>query len=464
MEPHKSRRFKIVYLVFLLPFILAYLSWLYFPLLAQWLISHIFKYQSAGQASWLWYLTSRLFYTWYTLLAIGVAGFWALAATFARMKEKKVRNLQYPMVSFVVPAYNEEKNISRCIDSLFKCAERYNGLCEIIAIDDGSRDFTYEIAWSAVELNRRRYPRVLGKVARHFSNLGKIEAIKTGVNKAQGSVIAVVDADSWWLPDTLVKLVDYMILNQTKALTGYVHPSDGDSEINPYVVLQQLEYSQGLGLNRCAQSLADKVLVVSGAMGLFDADVFRQILNGKDIRSVTEDLEITLNMQKKGAKVDYVSLAASSTIAPTTFNVLWNQRSRWFAGWLHNTLNIYRDLLVKRSWATMLIWYSYIFEYAGALVDLAALIVFPLLFWFAPDRIYFVLNLLVFVPYGLLIGIANQTIALKYAYDSHNFRSLLFYTPFYPILRLINILARVTSLVRYFFGDHGSWVKKHAPV
>jgi cellulose synthase/poly-beta-1,6-N-acetylglucosamine synthase-like glycosyltransferase len=463
MEPHKSKRFKIVYLAFLLPFILAYLSWLYFPMLAQWLISHIFKYQTAAQANWLWYLTTRLFYTWYTLLAIGVAGIWALAATFARMREKKVRNLQYPMVSFVVPAYDEEKNIPRCIDSLFKCAERYDGLCEIIAIDDGSRDFTYEIAWSAIELNRKSYPRVLGKVARHFSNLGKIEAIKTGVNKAQGSVIAVVDADSWWLPDTLVKLVDYMILNQKKALTGYVHPSDGDSEINPYVVLQQLEYSQGLGLNRCAQSLADRVMVVPGAMGLFDADVFRQILNEENIRSVTEDLEITLNMQKKGAKVDYVSLAASSTIAPTTFNVLWNQRSRWFAGWLHNTLNIHRDLLLKRSWATMLVWYSYIFEYAGALVDLAALATFPLLFWFAPDRIYFMLNLLVFVPYGLLIGIANQTIALKYAYDSHNYRSLLFYTPFYPILRLINILARVTSLVRYFFGDHGSWVKKHAP-
>ena len=91
--------------------------------------------------------------------------------------------------------------------------------------------------------------------------------------------------------------------------------------------------------------------------------------------------------------------------------------------------------------------------------DLAALGAFPFLFWFAPDRIFFVLNLLVFVPYGFLLGVINQAIALKYAYNRRNYRSLLFYTPFYPILRLINIMARLTSSVKYFCGDHGNWRK-----
>jgi hypothetical protein len=172
--------------------------------------------------------------------------------------------------------------------------------------------------------------------------LGKVEAIRTGVNAALGGLIVIVDADSWWLPDTLVRLVDYMLLNGKKAVTGYVHPSDGDSELNPYVVLQQLEYSQGLGLNRCAQSLGDNVLVVSGAIGLFDAEVLRSTLNEKSVFSVAEDLEITLEMRKKGAGVGYVNVATSSTIVPTSFNVLWNQRLRWFTGWLHNTLNIQR--------------------------------------------------------------------------------------------------------------------------
>jgi biofilm PGA synthesis N-glycosyltransferase PgaC len=259
------------------------------------------------------------------------------------------------------------------------------------------------------------------------------------------------------MPNTLVTLVDYMLLNGKKAVTGYVHPSDGDAEVNPYVVLQQLEYSQGLGVGRCAQSLGNNVLVVSGAIGLYDADTLRGILCEKSLRSVTEDLEITLEMHKRGAEVGYVSVATSSTIAPSSFDVLWNQRLRWFTGWLHNTLNIHKDLLLKKSWLTLLLWYCYIFEYGGAVVDLAALFAFPFLFWFAPDRIFFVLNLLVFASYGLLIGVVNQAIALKYAYDRHNYRTLLFYTPFYPILRLINIFARLTSSVKYALGDRGNW-------
>jgi cellulose synthase/poly-beta-1,6-N-acetylglucosamine synthase-like glycosyltransferase len=97
------------------------------------------------------------------------------------------------------------------------------------------------------------------------------------------------------------------------------------------ISLQQanwLEYSQGLGVSRCAQSLGDNVLVVSGTVGLYDASVLRGILNEKSLRSVTEDLEITLEMHKRGTSVGYIGDATSSTIAPISFNVLWSQRLR----------------------------------------------------------------------------------------------------------------------------------------
>jgi cellulose synthase/poly-beta-1,6-N-acetylglucosamine synthase-like glycosyltransferase len=162
-------------------------------------------------------------------------------------------------------------------------------------------------------------------------------------------------------------------------------------------------------------------------------------------------------MHKRGASVGYVNVATSSTIAPLSFRKLWNQRLRWFTGWLHNTLSLHKDLLLKKSWLTLLLWYCYIFEYGGAFVDLVGFSAFPFLLWFAPDRIYFILGLLIFVPYGLSIGVVNQAIALKYAYDSHNYRALLYYTPFYPILRLINVFARSTSSIKYALGDHGNW-------
>ena len=53
-----------------------------------------------------------------------------------------------PMISFVVPTYNEEQNIMRCINSLFKCALNYRDSSEILIVDDGSTDNTFEVAWA----------------------------------------------------------------------------------------------------------------------------------------------------------------------------------------------------------------------------------------------------------------------------------------------------------------------------
>jgi cellulose synthase/poly-beta-1,6-N-acetylglucosamine synthase-like glycosyltransferase len=127
---------KLIYLAFCIPFILAYVSWQFFPIFAHWLITSIFNYEVSQPPNWLWYAIVHFFYSWYTFLAIGVAGVWAIAATLARKQRKESGKKYYPMVSFIVPAYNEEKNVSRCITSLFKCTEKYHGLCEIIVVDD----------------------------------------------------------------------------------------------------------------------------------------------------------------------------------------------------------------------------------------------------------------------------------------------------------------------------------------
>ncbi len=449
---------RVIYLAFAIPFVLAFLSWLYFPTIAQWTITNVFGYAPMEQAANpVWYWMIRFFYSWYTFVAIGIAGVWVVAAAFARRRRTEPKSVFYPMVSFVVPAYNQEKNVANCITSLFKCAEKYKGNCEVIVIDDGSNDYTYEMAWSAVQLERHANPRVRGKVVRHSANLGKIEALRTGVNSALGGLVAIVDGDSEWSPDTLTGLVDHKLANGKRAVTGYAHPNGEGSEGKLIVNLQRLEYSQGLSVGRCAQGLGNNVLVVSGAIGVYDADLLREVLTERNIRSVTEDLEITLEMHKKDAKVGYVSFVQSATVVPISVGALWRQRLRWFTGWLDNTLGIHRDLMTKRSWLTVLLWYCYIFEYAGAFVDLAAVASFPFLWLLAPDPVLFGLNLLVFFPYGLLIGVVSQAIALRFAYGSYQYGALLFYTPLYPLLRLVNVLARSRSVLSYLTGNNGKW-------
>ena len=458
MNQSQPKPTKLVYTLFVVPFVLAFLSWIYFPAFAQAIITRVFGYTAGEQeANILWLALISFFYTWYTFLAIGVTGTWITAALLARRKRAVGMHEFYPMVSFIVPAFNEEENVKRCIASLFRCTEMYCGNCEVIVVDDGSTDLTYEAAWSTARNLHAEYPRVRCKVSRHMVNLGKTDALRTGVNRALGQIIAVVDADSEWNPDTLKCLVDHMLSNNEKAVTGYIHPKTENGENTFIVSLQQLEYCQGLSIDRCAQSLVNSVLVIPGAIGVYDAWLLRDVLAEANIRSVTEDSEITLELHKRRAKIGYFSVAGSSTNAPTELRALWRQRLRWYTGWLHNILDIHVDLFLRRSWLSALLWYSFIFEFAGAFVDFAAVVAFPFLFWFAPDRLNFAFNLIVFAAYGLLLSIVTQAVALKLAYGKFNRDWLLLYTPFFPFLWLVNVFARVQSVYGYLRGNRGKW-------
>src|SRR4030067_2169573 len=183
----------------------------------------------------------------------------------------------------------------------------------------------------------------------------------------------------WWVMGAWMgscgvgKVVGAMMLNGKRAGTGYIHPKAADGTKGGFLVsFQQLEYSQGLAIDRAAELLGNCVLVVPGAIGVYDANLLRSILTEANVRSVVEDSEITLEMHKRGARVGYVNGACGSTDAPVGLGLLWRQRLRWFTGWLHNTVGVHRGLFGEGSWLSALLWYSLVFEFVGAFVDLAA--------------------------------------------------------------------------------------------
>jgi hypothetical protein len=53
--------------------------------------------------------------------------------------------------------------------------------------------------------------------------------------------------------------------------------------------------------------------------------------------------------------------------------------------------------------------------------------------------------------------VVSQAIALRFAYGGYQYGSLLFYTPFYPVLWLVNVFARSRSVLSYLMGNNGKW-------
>lgn len=58
------KRSRVLYLAFCIPFILAYVSWVFFPIFAQWVIGSVFRYGVAKPADWFWLGIVHFFYGW----------------------------------------------------------------------------------------------------------------------------------------------------------------------------------------------------------------------------------------------------------------------------------------------------------------------------------------------------------------------------------------------------------------
>lgn len=106
--------------------------------------------------------------------------------------------IQAPIISIIIPAYNSEKTINRCIDSIL--LQRFSDF-ELLLIDDGSTDSTGFIIDSYCKKDNRIH-------VFHTKNFGVSSARNLGLRNAVGKWITFVDSDDWLDVDYIEKLYE----------------------------------------------------------------------------------------------------------------------------------------------------------------------------------------------------------------------------------------------------------------
>jgi len=128
-------------------------------------------------------------------------------------------------VSFVVPAYDEERRLGDSLARLIDFAAGQPYEAEIIVVDDGSHDRTAEIA-------REAAPRARGNVSlrllQHKRNRGKGAAVRTGMAQAAGDYVMYFDADMAMPPDETRKLFAALDAGADVAAGSRIQPGGSD--------------------------------------------------------------------------------------------------------------------------------------------------------------------------------------------------------------------------------------------
>lgn len=320
----------------------------------------------------IYYVIFLIFFTYFLMLLLNY-----LFLVFVGSIEHAKRSLQreeenYPLlyfstfkipVSIIVPAHNEEAWIEDCLKSLLNL--NYPEF-EIIVVDDGSDDKTFEILDGMLNLKpvetiyirhyrdgevrqisrSESYPNI--SVINKTKGQKKAGAVNAGLNIAKYDYTCVVDADTIVEqnallitmaqiekdPDNIMGMGSYFgLVNGFKIKEGRIIKHS--FSYNPIVAYQNLEYIRSFIGNRIAWSAFNAMPNVAGGFGVWRKDMLYKV-GGYSAEYTCEDVELTFRVhdylvknKTKGYKIIMLPYYVGWTEGPGNVASLINQRERW---------------------------------------------------------------------------------------------------------------------------------------
>jgi len=301
---------------------------------------------------------SNIFGTAFAIFAITfiayIPGFtnFFMASSMVMAKRKVYPPLeQYPPISVLIAAYNEESTIRSTLVSILDA--RYKGSFEVIVVSDGSTDRTAEIV-DRFSLHDKRV-----RIVDLKKNAGKAAALTEGLKHVTNDLVVTIDADTTFHRNALDKIVERYECDKDNvaAVAGAIIVKNIKESF--ITRLQAWDYFFGISAVKRTQGLYDGVLVAQGAFSLYRKDVLEECGGWQD--TVGEDIVLSWSMLSKGYRILHAEEAIAETNAPATVRQFWKQRARWARGLVEALRAHGTELATKRRLSTLFIWWNFLF-------------------------------------------------------------------------------------------------------
>lgn len=260
---------------------------------------------------------------------------WLAFAGYTFFKETEERKIDivngiknYPMVSVLVPAHNEEKVIERSILAILNM-NYPKSKRELIVINDNSRDNTGKI----LDEIKLRFPDENIKIITTDSKTGgkgKGNALNIGLKHTTGEYIVVYDADNTPEAMSLYYLV-YEIINFQNygAVIGKFRTRNKDKNLlTRFINIETLSFQWMIQGGKWKKF---GICLLPGTNFIIRKDLLEK-LGGWDAKAIAEDSELSIRIYMSGFKIAFMPRAVSWEQEPETLNVWFRQRTRWVKG------------------------------------------------------------------------------------------------------------------------------------
>jgi biofilm PGA synthesis N-glycosyltransferase PgaC len=400
-------------------------------------------------------------FTILTLARYWITMFFAFLETSKIEAFKELKEDDTPKVSIIIPAYNEEDCIVDTLQSLMRIDYPH---LEILLVDDGSTDQTYEKSLPFAGIRDHKIIKIFRK-----PQGGKASALNLAFRYCRGEYVVCMDADSWLAPDSIRMLLRRFIQKNIGACAGQVVVRN---RCNLLTHLQALEYMLMNGTARMFQSYFSSVLIAPGPLTMFRRHVLQELQdrwgsddNGEQLRfgkvpgpwesdTFAEDTKLSLSILASGADIVYEPAALCFTSAPTHVQRLLNQRYRWNRGNIQAVRRIWQRWCQSPYerpnlgiWLVIFVIESILWS----LLDIVGLIMFLLLLMtlgeFGPAYMWYVLL--------LLVDMNAAAFCATNSYHSYsNIILLPIYRMYFGLILQVNVLF---SLFDELKGHRMSW-------
>jgi len=281
---------------------------------------------------------SILLWTAY-LASLYFAIFWFLVFLDGEPQKKKVKRLTtFPLVSVIIPAFNEEKTIKATMKSILGLDYPKDKL-ELIVINDDSTDNTHKIAQSVIHSNKDFDIKLIDQ-----ENAGKGASMNVALSMCKGEYFVCLDADSFVEKDALRKILPHFTSPDIAAVLPLLKVRD------PKGILQKMQWYEYL-INMFYKELMsrlDTVHVAPGPFSVYKKKILQKIGGFDANHNLTEDLEIALRLQSQNYRIIQLLDTEVKTIAPDNLKELYKQRNRWYKGSIINAIRYKRMIFNKK--------------------------------------------------------------------------------------------------------------------